>query len=106
YAHYVLAGVIWMLGWCMIVLAALAYLPLSAVAAIGALIVFGHNLLDPAIPRLISASQESDLSWLWQILYLGPLAGGGGPFVVLYSLFPWIGVIALGYAFGAIVVME
>jgi hypothetical protein len=41
-------------------------------------------------------------------LYLGPLAIGrdSGPFVVLYSLVPWIGVMALGYAFGAVMTME
>jgi hypothetical protein len=39
-------------------------------------------------------------------VYFGPTAGGSGPFVVLYSLIPWIGVMALGFAFGAIAVME
>ena len=33
YAHYTLAGVIWALGWCMVLLAAIVWLPLPAVAA-------------------------------------------------------------------------
>jgi uncharacterized membrane protein len=106
FAHYVLAGVIWMLGWCMMLLAALTFFPLRAVAAIGIAIVAGHNLIDPFLARLIPAAQASGAPWLWQILYLGPIAGGSGPFVVLYSLLPWIGVMAAGYAFGAIVAME
>jgi len=106
FAHYVLAGVIWMLGLCMVLLAPLTYFRLGAVATIGAAIVAGHNLIDPFLPRLIPAAQASATPWLWQILYLGPIAGSGGPFVVLYSLLPWIGVMAIGYAFGAIVVMD
>ena len=46
YAHYWLAGVIWMIGWCMIGLAALAYLPPRAVLAFGLAVVLGHNLMD------------------------------------------------------------
>jgi uncharacterized membrane protein len=107
YRHYVLAGVIWAIGWCMILLAALLYLPLGVLTAIGAVIVAGHNLLDPLLPRLIPAAQASRTLWLWQVLYLGPIVGEGeGPFVVLYSLLPWLGVMALGYAFGTVVVME
>ena len=106
FAHYLLAGVIWMLGACMILLAALVRLPFSAVAAIGIAITVGHNLIDPWVPRLIEASEASATPWLWPILYLGPMAGGEGPFVVLYSLIPWIGVMAIGYAFGHIMTVD
>ena len=108
YRHYVLAGVIWAIGWCLILMAGLVHLPLRALATIGALVVVGHNLLDPLLPRLIPAAEASATPWLWRVLYLGPIAPGNGegPFVVLYSLVPWIGVMALGYAFGAILLME
>lgn len=107
YRHYVLAGVIWAIGWCMILLAGLVHLPLFAVATLGAAIVAGHNLLDPSISKLIAGAHASATPWLWSVLYLGPLAIGrdSGPFVVLYSLVPWIGVMALGYAFGAVMTM-
>src|SRR5262245_36615768 len=72
FAHYILAGVIWMLGWCLILLAAVVRLPLTALAAIGALIVGAHNLVDPAVPRLVAAAQESPVGWLGQVLYFGP----------------------------------
>lgn len=104
YGQYVLAGVIWAIGSCMILMAALVRLPLAAIAASGAVIVAGHNLLDPLLPALIPAAQASPARTLWEVLYLGPIARDEhtGPFVVLYSLIPWIGVMALGYAFGAV----
>jgi uncharacterized membrane protein len=49
------------------------------------------------------------MQWLWQFLYLGGevRVGENGPTItILYTLVPWIGVMALGYACGAIVVME
>src|SRR5262245_36822983 len=40
FAHYMLAGVIWVIGWSMITLALISKLPLRAIAAIGLVIVF------------------------------------------------------------------
>jgi uncharacterized membrane protein len=105
FAHYILAGVIWMIGGCMILLALLVRLPIAAVGALGLAIVAGHNLVDARLPQIVPAAQASSLFWLWRILYFGPAAGGDGPFVVLYSLVPWIGVMALGYAFGSVATM-
>jgi uncharacterized membrane protein len=106
FANYILAGVIWMIGWCLILLALMVRLPIGVVATIGAAIVAGHNLADSRLQQLIPAAQASSVFWLWRILYFGPTAGGDGPFVVLYSLIPWIGVMALGYAFGAVMTLE
>src|SRR5437868_6292544 len=44
--HFVLLQVIWVLGWAMVVLAGLSYLPRRVVVVIGLVIVAGHNLLD------------------------------------------------------------
>jgi uncharacterized membrane protein len=98
--EYVLAGVIWMLGWSFIALAALMRLPFTAIVAIGLAVVFGHNLMDLAAPP-----GDGDQSWLAQIAYRGGvimLSEDGPVFFVLYSLVPWIGVIALGYGFGRV----
>src|SRR5262245_53628080 len=43
FAHYELAGVIWVLGWSMIALAALSNLPAGVVGAIGVAIMALHN---------------------------------------------------------------
>jgi uncharacterized membrane protein len=96
YSHYLLAGVIWMIGWCMILLALLIRLPWGAVTAIGAAIVGLHNLTD-FMPGLREDAAGSGMAWLWTFLYFG---GAVGPMAVLYSIIPWIGVMALGYAFG------
>ena len=107
FSGYNMAGVIWVIGWCMVALALLVRLPLAAVAAFGVVVIAGHNLFD-LIPTLGSTLGESGLSGLWKILYLGfsagPIAlGERRPQLwVLYSLVPWVGVIAAGYAFGAV----
>ena len=39
--------VLWALGWAMIVLSVLIYLPRAAIAAFGIVLILGHNALDP-----------------------------------------------------------
>ena len=106
--NYNLAGVLWMLGWSMVALAGLIWLPFTAVAAIGLVIVFGHNLIDPYVRDLGRTLAEDPLRWVYQFLYFGGSVriGEGGPRIaILYSLLPWIGVMAAGYAFGAVLEM-
>jgi len=45
---------------------------------------------------------------LWKVLYTGFFNGpvGGSQLIVLYSIIPWIGVMAAGYAFGTVLTME
>lgn len=97
--HFLLAQVIWMIGWSMIALAGLILLrlPLWAMAAMGILMIAGHNFLDP-----MSADAFGSLRWLWIILHqpnMIELAPGRG-MLAFYPLVPWIGVIAVGYALG------
>ncbi len=112
FAHYEMAGVIWVIGWSMIILAALVKLPTAIVGAIGVAMIAGHNLMDPLIGERIATVAERGLSWLWKILYLsfyaGPIQfGPDGPnLIVLYSIIPWVGVMAAGYAFGSILTLE
>lgn len=110
YAHYVLAGVIWMLGWCMVLLAGLIWLPTTAIAAFGLLVIVAHNITDKLPPPALQGLRDGPIGWLWTILYFGgPVALGGqdGPtLAVLYSIVPWIGVMAAGYAFGTVMLRE
>jgi uncharacterized membrane protein len=109
FGNYLLAGVIWALGWCMILMAGLVRLPVKAVGAIGLLIIALHNAV---VPLLIPTFPDGGVAWFWKILYVGFFAGpirlgaGGPSFVVLYSIIPWIGVMAAGYAFGRIMTMD
>ena len=112
FAHYEMAGVIWVIGWCMILLAGLVKLPLALVGTIGVVIISTHNLMDPYLGKLIPALPDNRLSGLWKILYVGFFAGpvqfgaDGPSLIVLYSIVPWIGMMAAGYAFGKILTME
>jgi len=97
YAHFTFAGVIWVIGWSMVVLAALVFLPVRAVGVFGLAVILLHNLFAPVLEGGESAPA------ILRILYAGgefPLAGLN--FVVLYVLLPWAGVMAAGYAFGTI----
>ena len=112
FAHYELAGVIWVIGWCMILLAGLVYLPLALVGTIGLVIIGGHNLIDPYQNTLNARLDGSNLAWFWKVLYLGLAAGpikmgADGPLLfVLYSIIPWVGVMAAGYAFGQVLTLD
>jgi len=110
FGRYLLAGVLWMLGWCMILMAPLVRLPLRLVAAFGALMIAGHNLSALLSEATVRALLAGPLGWLLRILYFGggiTVGGSATPnFLVLYSLVPWIGVMAVGYAFGAVLVFE
>ena len=47
---YSSALVLWALGWSMVALAALVWLPRAGIASVGLIMVLGHNLLDPVTP--------------------------------------------------------
>jgi uncharacterized membrane protein len=111
FAHYLLAGVIWVIGWSMVALALLVRLPVAVVGVIGVAIIAGHNLLDTSIQAVMSGTPEGQPHALWKLLYLGFYAGpvrlwGETDLMVLYSFIPWVGVMAAGYAFGKVLIME
>jgi uncharacterized membrane protein len=91
--------VIWTLGWSMVFLSLLLYLPLPAIAAIGAVIVLGHNLLDG-----IKAESLGQYKLLWAVLHeqLFFRRESGMVVAIAYPLVPWIGVTALGYVFATV----
>ncbi|MDQ3119703.1 MAG: heparan-alpha-glucosaminide N-acetyltransferase domain-containing protein [Verrucomicrobiota bacterium] len=97
--HFLGGQVIWALGWSMVVLAALIYLPLGGVAAFGLVMIAGHNLLDPIRPAAFGT-----WSWLWTVLHVqGPVQiSKTYMFFAVYPLIPWIGVMAAGFAFGSL----
>ena len=112
FAGYEMAGVIWVIGWSMIIMAALVKLPVPALASVGVLIIAGHNLVDPVLWNVVSSLGNDAGSAMWKVAYVGFFAGpiavaNDGPnLIVLYSLIPWVGVMAAGYAFGKILTLE
>lgn len=95
--------VIWAIGWSMVALAVLIRFPVKVATIFGLLMIALHNLFDDVTP-----DQLGILGWPWQILH----AGGpinymqGYSFLVAYPLIPWIGVMAVGYGFGTILIKE
>jgi len=91
--------VIWVIGWSMVALSALVFLPRAAVAAFAFALILGHNAFDG-----VHAAQLGDAALAWNFAHdrglLGPFHG---IYVyVSYPLIPWIGVMAAGYALGPI----
>lgn len=106
FMHYEMAGVIWVIGCCMILMAGLVKLPLRVVGTFGVVIIAAHNLMDSHMGALLDSLDQNRFSGLWKIFYVGFFAGpvrfgpDGPNLIVLYSIIPWIGVMAAGYAFG------
>ena len=96
WSNFMLAGVIWMIGWCMVLLAGVALTPLSA-KAIG--------FTGVAIILLQQLFGLAPFGRWWNFIYP---AHGGEAFglSVLYVIVPWIGVMMAGYGFGQIMAAD
>jgi len=89
--------VLWALGWAMIVLAGLIWLPTWAIAAISLVMIAGHNVLDGIAPSSFGA-----LAPVWNVLHVPGIVLSMNHHVVFvaYVLIPWVAVTALGYVLG------
>jgi uncharacterized membrane protein len=106
--------VIWVIGLSMIVLSALIYLPIRWIAVFATAMIFLHNLLDrfqvtgwqgPGSPvpsfagkLFMILHQPGSFPILW--FFPSPVV------FVAYPLIPWVGVMAGGFAFGALYRMD
>jgi uncharacterized membrane protein len=117
-------AVIWAIGCSMMVLSFLVFLPTSMIATFGVAIMAFHNLFDSVKP-----DDFGGWAWFWSLMHGGPeivpwrdlhLSGldsviGEGEFLSTlrnfklntgYPLLPWIGTMAAGYGFGAMMLLE
>lgn len=101
--HHHGAGVFWAIGWAMVVLSVLVYLPTPVVTLFGVLMIGLHNSLDG-----LTAKQVHLPGWLWMILHrpgdetvFDHVTFGTG-----YSLIPWVGVMAAGYGLGPLLQLD
>lgn len=99
YPGLFMAGVLWVIGWSMVVLALLIQLPMSSIAIFGVMLIVGHNLFDS-----VQASQLGNFGWIWAFLHERAMFSprSGIRFFLVYPLIPWVGVMACGYALGNI----
>jgi uncharacterized membrane protein len=96
---FVLLQVIWVLGWSMVVLAGLIYMPRWVIALFAVTMIAGHNAFDAYRPQDVGM-----WGWLWSILHVpGSIKFfPGHTLFVAYPLIPWIGVMAAGYCIGPV----
>lgn len=100
------AGVFWAIGLSMIVLSGLVFLPTPAVTLIGLAMIGSHNLLDG-----LKAEQVHIPELFWMILHNPseniPLYNGCPIlFSTAYCVIPWSGVMAAGYGFGSLFLLD
>ncbi|HTH58063.1 MAG TPA: heparan-alpha-glucosaminide N-acetyltransferase domain-containing protein [Cyclobacteriaceae bacterium] len=104
YAKFTLAGVIWMLGWCMILLGLVVRFNAKTVGIVGLVIVFFQNVFA-LVPKLLPESARPSFGRFWEFIYSSGLEGPSW-INILYVIVPWIGVMAAGYGFGMILQLK
>lgn len=91
--------VIWAIGISMVLLGLVVRLPYWFIFAAGALIVFGHNILD--YPE---AARKQDVGFFWDLLHNGRFdtytLAPGRILIIAYSFIPWTGIMFMGYCAG------
>jgi len=106
FTEYILAGVIWMLGACMIIMAAIIWLKPTVIGFLGVVIILVQQLFAK-VPQYVPDSLYDPFLLFWRFIYP---TGFENPqtdtVVVLYVIVPWIGVMACGYAFGMLFQMN
>jgi uncharacterized membrane protein len=94
--------VLWIFGLCMIAMAALIYLPIRWLAVLSVAVILLHNLLDG-----IQASRFGSHAWAWILVHQpGQFSVGGVQALTSYPLIPWVAVMAVGYCFGQVFLLE
>ena len=107
FAHSLLFGVIWMLGICMILMAGLVRLSPRTIGIVGMVVIFAQQLIG--LVAAIPESARDGPGWLFQFAWFGgriTLGTDGPTLAILYSIVPWIGVMAAGYAFGTVLLRD
>lgn len=91
--------VIWAIGISMLTLSALVFLPRGWILAIGLILAFGHNLLDP-----LSVQGTSVPDLIWYVLHQPGAVFIDSTHLInfVYPALPWMGLMALGYVFGGL----
>lgn len=104
YSEFFLAGVIWMLGWCMVLMAILVRLKPLAVGIIGLIIILGQQAFH-YVPQIFPQPFQTSFGKFWNFIYPTGIEMPEN-IAILYVIVPWIGVMAAGYGFGLIMKME
>jgi uncharacterized membrane protein len=94
--NVILLQVIWSIGWGMVALAGLIWLPRRVVATLALAVILGHNAL-PNIQPVTAATLPLALIYDSPFLYqLTPRL----PVLAAYTILPWVAVMGAGYCIG------
>jgi uncharacterized membrane protein len=98
-----LALVFWSLGWSLVFVSALVFLPSRFVGAIGVVMIMAHNVCDGIQPEIFGPFRP-----LWLILHQRGVIELTSQIklMVVYPLIPWVGVAAAGFGFGEIMTIN
>lgn len=97
YYDFTFLQVIFVIGACMIALAALIHLPYKISTAIGILLLLVHNVFDG------NRLEAGDPGFVWWAIFnqAGQIVIDPGHIVIAaYPVFPWLGIMLLGYTIG------
>lgn len=98
----VILEVIWVLGLSMMVLGFLIHMPVRILGALSLAVIVLHNLADK-----VTAAQFGVLGWVWNVLHQqGVFSVAGVPVLVAYPLVPWVFVMAVGFCFGEVMLLD
>lgn len=97
FSEFMLAGVIWMIGVCMILLGLMVRMSAKTIGTLGLVIIFAQQLF-----AYVSGVLPESIQPYWEFIYS---SGVEGPqwIVILYVIVPWIGVMMAGYGFGLLI---
>lgn len=86
-------SILWMLGWCMIFMAGVIFLPYRAILIASIVIIAGHDALNG-----ITFTPGTPIASLWTIV----MTRGFVPpaFVSIYPLVPWLAIMMFGFVTG------
>lgn len=86
-------SILWMLGWCMILMAGVIFLPYRATLIVAVIIIVGHDALNG-----IAFTPGTPVAALWTIVMT---AGFIPPaFVSTYPIIPWVAIMMFGFVVG------
>jgi uncharacterized membrane protein len=103
--------VIWAIGWSMVGLSVLVWLPAWLIGLVGCIIIGGHNYFDGLTGQKIVTDTPwlvylfGERGWFWDVLHtpnrlFNPAEGYH--YFSMYPLLPWFGVMCVGYGLGPV----
>lgn len=103
-ADFILAGVIWMLGCCMLLLTLFVRLKPAIAGIVGVGIILLQHYFA-YVPGFLPEPWQKSFGTVWEFIYPAGFETFKGV-TILYVLVPWIGVMIAGYGFGEIILMR